>query len=87
MLDPYFLGPLWEFSYQHCLFDPVKTNKINGYYDLKALNKKLSELLIRREKRNVLDQLPDGSGRSLSIREGLLASRAGQGHGQRSVRT
>jgi SNF2 family DNA or RNA helicase len=58
VLDPYFFGPLWEFSYQHCLFDPVKTNKINGYYNLQALNEKLSELLIRREKRNVLNQLP-----------------------------
>ena len=58
-LDPYFFGPLWEFSYSHCLFDSEKTNKINGYYDLKALNEKLSEILIRREKRNVLDQLPN----------------------------
>jgi SNF2 family DNA or RNA helicase len=58
VLDPYFFGPLWEFSYQHCLFDPVKTNKINGYYHLQALNEKLSAILIRREKREVLDQLP-----------------------------
>ncbi len=59
ILDPEFLGPLWEFSYQHCLFDPVKFNKINGYYDLQKLNTKLEEVLIRREKRNVLDQLPN----------------------------
>lgn len=59
ILDPHFFGPLWEFSYQHCLFDPEKTNKINGYYNLQKLNKKLDEILIRREKQNVLDQLPD----------------------------
>ncbi len=59
VLDPYFFGPLWEFSYQHCLFDPEKTNKINGYYDLQPLNAQLSEILIRREKRAVLDQLPN----------------------------
>lgn len=59
ILDPHFLGPLWEFSYQHCLFDPEKPNKINGYYDLKSLNLKLNEILIRREKQNVLDQLPN----------------------------
>lgn len=59
ILDPWFLGPLWEFSYQHCLFDPEKPNKINGYYDLKKLNKKLNKILLRREKRNVLDQLPN----------------------------
>jgi SNF2 family DNA or RNA helicase len=59
ILDPHFLGPLWEFSYQHCLFDPEKINKINGYFDLQKLNKKLEQILIRREKRNVLDQLPN----------------------------
>ncbi len=59
ILDPYFLGPLWEFSYQHCLFDPVKYNKINGYYNLKSLNEKLEKILIRREKRKVIDQLPN----------------------------
>jgi SNF2 family DNA or RNA helicase len=58
VLDPYFFGPLWEFSYQHCLFDSEKINKINGYYNLQELNQKLSEILIRREKRNVLSQLP-----------------------------
>ncbi|MDR0795630.1 MAG: DEAD/DEAH box helicase [Tannerella sp.] len=58
-LDPYFFGPLWEFSYQHCLFDPVQTNRINGYYDLQTLNSQLSKILIRREKRAVLDQLPN----------------------------
>lgn len=59
ILDPHFFGPLWEFSYQHCLFDPDKPNKINGYYDLQKLNKNLEEVLIRREKRKVLDQLPN----------------------------
>jgi SNF2 family DNA or RNA helicase len=58
VLDPYFFGPLWEFSYQHCYFDPEKINKINGYYNLQELNGQLSEILIRREKRSVLDQLP-----------------------------
>ena len=59
ILDPHFLGPLWEFSYQHCLFDPLRYNKINGYYNLKSLNKKLEKVLIRREKRKVIDQLPN----------------------------
>ncbi|GHT51057.1 helicase [Bacteroidia bacterium] len=57
-IDPYFFGPLWEFSYQHCLFDHEKPNKINGYYDLNQLNEKLSDILIRREKNGVLSQLP-----------------------------
>jgi len=58
VLDPTFFGPLWEFSYQHCLFDPERTNKINGYYDLDKLKSKLSQILIRREKSTVLSQLP-----------------------------
>jgi SNF2 family DNA or RNA helicase len=58
-INPYFFGPLWEFSYQHCLFDPEKHNKINGYYDLQKLNKRLEPILIRREKRKVIDQLPN----------------------------
>ncbi|MGF1586292.1 MAG: DEAD/DEAH box helicase [Bacteroidales bacterium] len=59
ILDPGFFGPLWEFSYQHCLFDPEKPNKINGYYNLHKLNKKLEKILIRREKRKVMDQMPN----------------------------
>jgi len=58
VLDDQFLGPLWEFSYQHCLFDVDKHNKINGYYNLQSLKKKMVKLLIRREKSKVLDQLP-----------------------------
>lgn len=58
-INPYFFGPLWEFSYQHCLFDPEKHDKINGYYNLQKLQKQLEPILIRREKRNVLDQLPN----------------------------
>jgi SNF2 family DNA or RNA helicase len=58
-INPYFFGPLWEFSYQHCLFDPEEHNKINGYYNLQNLNKRLEPILLRREKRKVLDQLPD----------------------------
>jgi SNF2 family DNA or RNA helicase len=59
ILDPEFLGPLWEFSYQHCLFDIERHNKINGYYNLQELSKKLDTILIRREKRRVIDQLPN----------------------------
>ena len=58
-INPYFFGPLWEFSYQHCLFDTEKHNKINGYYNLQQLNKRLESILIRREKRKVLSQLPN----------------------------
>ncbi|TKG94291.1 DEAD/DEAH box helicase [Puteibacter caeruleilacunae] len=58
ILDPHMLGPLWEFSYQHCLFDNFKPNKINAYYNLKHLKEQLSPVLLRREKRKVIDELP-----------------------------
>jgi ERCC4-related helicase len=58
-VDPYFLTPLWEFSYQHCYFDESNKNKINGYYNLQQLNEKLRRILIRREKRKVIKDLPE----------------------------
>jgi SNF2 family DNA or RNA helicase len=58
IIDPYFLGPLWEFSYQHCQFDPSKPNKINSYFNLQSLNEKLKPVLLRRQKSEVMNQLP-----------------------------
>jgi len=57
-IDEQFLAPLWEFSYQHCYFDESKADKITGYYNLQNLNERLKPLLIRREKRRVLQDLP-----------------------------
>lgn len=58
-IDPYFLAPQWEFSYQHCIFDINKKNKIHGYYNLQNLKKRLNSILIRREKQEVFKQLPN----------------------------
>ena len=58
-IDPNFLAPLWEFSYQHCLFDHKLRHKITGYYNLTELKERLQSILIRREKRNVMKQLPN----------------------------
>ena len=57
-VDPELLSPLWEFSMNHCYFDKSKKNKITGYYNLQALKEKISPILLRREKREVLQQLP-----------------------------
>lgn len=57
-VDPYFLAPLWEFSYQHCYFDLHKKDKIMGYYDLQKLNQRLQPILLRREKKEVIKDLP-----------------------------
>jgi len=58
-IDPEFLAPLWEFSYQHCYFDTDKKNKITGYYNLQELKERLKEILIRREKHQVIKELPN----------------------------
>lgn len=60
-IDPQFLSPLWEFSYQHCYFDARQKNKITGYYNLRNLKIRLSGILIRREKHDVIKQLPNVS--------------------------
>lgn len=57
-IDPYMLTPLWEFSYQHCYFDTKLKNKITGYYNLQQLRERLSSILLRREKREVIKELP-----------------------------
>ncbi len=58
-IDTKFLAPLWEFSYQHCFFDVKKKDKITGYYNLQQLKERLSSILIRREKKDVIKQLPN----------------------------
>lgn len=57
-LDPKLLAPLWEFSYRHCCFDAQQKNKITGYYNLQSLKERLQPILIRREKKDVIRQLP-----------------------------
>jgi len=58
-LDPYYLAPQWEFSYQHCILDANSKNKIGGYYNLQNLKSRLASILIRRSKQEVFDQLPN----------------------------
>lgn len=57
--DPELLAPLWEFSYQHCYFDSQTQNTIVGYYDLAGLKEKLKPVLIRRQRKEVIRQLPN----------------------------
>lgn len=57
-VQPDLLTPLWEFSYQHCFFDESKKDKITGYFNLQQLKERLSPYLLRREKHQVLKELP-----------------------------
>ncbi|MEA3361651.1 MAG: DEAD/DEAH box helicase [Thermodesulfobacteriota bacterium] len=67
-LDPHMLSPLWEFSSQHCCFDVEKKNRISGYYNLQQLKERLQPILIRREKREVIKQLPQISQLDIPIK-------------------
>lgn len=57
-VDPGLLSPLWEFSYKYCYFDDHKKNNIVGYYNLEELFQRLGSVLLRREKLEVIKQLP-----------------------------
>ncbi|MBE0639206.1 MAG: DEAD/DEAH box helicase [Bacteroidales bacterium] len=58
LVDADLLSPLWEFSYKYCFFDDHNKNNIVGYYDLDELNLRLENVLLRREKDQVIKQLP-----------------------------
>ncbi len=57
-IDPEVLAPQWEFSMNHCYFDREKKNQITGYFNLQELKDRLADHVIRREKSDVLSQLP-----------------------------
>ncbi len=57
-IDPEVLAPQWEFSMNHCYFDKSKKNQITGYYNLQELKNKLADYIIRREKIDVMKELP-----------------------------
>lgn len=57
LVDNTILTPLWEFSYQHCLFDSKVLDEIVGYYNQESIIKRLETILLRRDKEEVRDQL------------------------------
>ncbi len=58
LFDKHLMNPLWEISYQHCLFDTDNPEKIVGYYHTDKLLKRLSEVYLRRERNQIIEQLP-----------------------------
>jgi len=55
-IDMYKLGPLFRFLYNHEITD--EAGKVTGYRNLKSINKTLEPILIRRTKKEIIDQLP-----------------------------
>lgn len=58
-LDPYRLSPLWKFAADHFLISRHKKGRVVGYKNLGRLAEKLSPIVIRRKKEEVLSELPD----------------------------
>ena len=55
-IDMYKLGPLFRFLHNHEITDEY--GKVVGYQKLKSINKTLEPILIRRTKKEIIDQLP-----------------------------
>lgn len=58
LVDPFLLSPLWEFSYEFCFFDKNDPSVVTGFSNVDKLNQKLSQVVISRQKHEVVDQLP-----------------------------
>jgi superfamily II DNA or RNA helicase len=56
-IDPYKLGPFWKFLAEHQLKD--ETGKVTGYQGLREIGTTLSDITLRRRKRDVLAELPE----------------------------
>lgn len=55
-LDMYKLGPLFRFLHNHQVLD--ESGKMTGYKNLRSIKKTLEDILIRRTKKEISDQLP-----------------------------
>jgi hypothetical protein len=58
-LEPDLLAPLWKFAADHFMLSRTSKGKIIGYRNLALLREKLSPIVIRRKKEEVLQDLPD----------------------------
>lgn len=55
-IDRYKLGPLFRFIDNHQMLD--ENGKLKGYKNLRSINKTLEDILLRRTKKEIADQLP-----------------------------
>lgn len=64
-IDPFRLGPLYKFLEDHQIID--EHDKVIGYKDLNKIGESLSDIVIRRKKKDVLTQLPDRTDKHLFV--------------------
>ncbi len=57
LVDPHVLGPLWRFEVDYCVQD--ERGKLAGYRNLTVLRRRLSEVMLRRSRAVIADQLPE----------------------------
>lgn len=65
-INPFRLGALYRFLHNHQITDP-ETSKVIGYKDLNKIGDILSNILIRRTKKMVLQQLPSRQDKNLFV--------------------
>lgn len=65
-VDNYRLGPLYLFQHRHQIREE-ETGRIVGYRDLNKVKERLSDVLIRRTKKEVLKQLPKRMDKNLFV--------------------
>lgn len=64
-IDVYRLGPIYRFLNQYQITDDA--GKVVGYKNLREISEKLSDILIRRTKKEVLSQLPKRMDKNLFV--------------------
>ena len=67
LIDKHMLTPLWELSYKHCLFDPNIPQKAIAYHHLELVGKRIAKFYLRRERADVLKQLPPAQLMEISV--------------------
>jgi len=67
LIDKHMLTPLWELSYKHCLFDPNIPEKTIAYHHLELVGKRIEKFYLRRERAEVLKQLPPAQLMEISV--------------------
>lgn len=65
LVDRQRLGPTWRFLHEHQLCDD--SGRVTGYRQLDRIGQTLAPILIRRHKKDVLQQLPARSDRNLFV--------------------
>lgn len=66
MIDPLILGALFRFVTAHQITNE-ETGKVIGYKDLDKISELLKDSVLRRHKRNVLNQLPERTDKNLFV--------------------